>query len=147
MFRNQSGEWSRDRRKRPESRQEVWWKGGDLNLWQCNMDQRWAWFSVKSEEYSLTEVLELEDQDINMMIYTNNDVAQGVRQTKGKKNRLWVLISNMLWDIRKVLTVKDARGCRRAMTNSKPVSCCWRQGLGTEDCAWRLRQPSHSYLR
>lgn len=42
---------------------------------------------MKSEEYSLTEVLELEDQDINMMTYTNNDVAQGVRQTKGKKNR------------------------------------------------------------
>ena len=54
------------------------------------MDQRWAWFSVKSEEYSLTEVLELKDQCINMMIYTNNDVAQGVRQTKGKKNRLFL---------------------------------------------------------
>lgn len=33
-------------------------------------------------------VLELENQGVNMMIYTNNDVAQGVRQTKGKKNRL-----------------------------------------------------------
>lgn len=43
---------------------------------------------MKSEEYSLTEVLELEDQGINMMIDTNNDVAQGIRQTKGKKNRL-----------------------------------------------------------
>lgn len=43
---------------------------------------------MKSEEYSLTEVLELEDQGINVMIDTNNDVAQGIRQTKGKKNRL-----------------------------------------------------------
>lgn len=43
---------------------------------------------MKSEEYSLTEVLKLKDQCINMMIYTNNDVVQGVRQTKGKKNRL-----------------------------------------------------------
>lgn len=48
------------------------------------------------------EALEPEDQGIEMVIYANDDVAQGVRKTEWRKEKETLsLISNMLQDIKK----------------------------------------------